>query len=401
MDFHAAMETFAEAWVAANTPTAVNASEIPQVSPAEDIPSQIQMEQKIKKRSNTNSPGQGQTTAAASGVKSLPIHCVIEQTNGPLTFEPDNTATYNVELDTYAILPCTTLFSELLRTALIKLGYNANEAMNAKGAIQIKNWKPLSFETITEDNKSTVEDILGDLTQTAKLRIRLCSSPGLISPEKWTDQTVRCAVLALLKEMSQSTLAKLCPLTQSAISNIANWKYTSKVSAEKCREFGVWYKQYHSMKEIRGEKFGVPKDSRLTFHPQHEIPQMRKWFHSCKTPSDEKLKFFAGELNKGHVRQERPNVTVAKLKIWWKNERQREKRMQQQTPVENEALGGKSDEDESRPSTSSDELASTSKSYVELTNVSSDLLASELLCKNSFSSDGSNTGDLFHDADFH
>lgn len=67
------------------------------------------------------------------GVKSLPIHCVIEQTNGPLTFEPDNTATYNVELDTYAILPCTTLFSELLRTALVKLGYNANEAMNAKG----------------------------------------------------------------------------------------------------------------------------------------------------------------------------------------------------------------------------------------------------------------------------
>lgn len=28
MDFHAAMETFAEAWVAANTPTAVNASEV-------------------------------------------------------------------------------------------------------------------------------------------------------------------------------------------------------------------------------------------------------------------------------------------------------------------------------------------------------------------------------------
>jgi len=27
MDFHAAMETFAEAWVAANTPTAVNTSD--------------------------------------------------------------------------------------------------------------------------------------------------------------------------------------------------------------------------------------------------------------------------------------------------------------------------------------------------------------------------------------
>lgn len=155
------------------------------------------------------------------------------------------------------------------------------------------------------------------------------------------------------------------------------------------------------LSEIRGEKFGIPKDSRLTFHPQHEIPQMRKWFNSCKTPSDEKLKFFAAELNKGHVRQERPNVTVAKLKIWWKNERQREKRIQQQTHSENEARGGKCDEDESQPSTSSDEIPSTSKSYVELTNVSSDLLSSELLCKNSFSSDGSNTGDLFNDTDFH
>lgn len=41
--------------------------QIPQVSLAEDIPSQIQMEQKIKKRSNIHSPGQGQSTAATTG----------------------------------------------------------------------------------------------------------------------------------------------------------------------------------------------------------------------------------------------------------------------------------------------------------------------------------------------
>lgn len=73
----------------------------------------------------------------------------------------------------------------------------------------------------------------------------------------------------------------------------------------------------------------IPKDTRLTFHPEHEVPQMRKWYKSCKNPTDSKLKFFTGELNKGHVRQERPKVTVAKVKIWWKNERQREKRMNQ------------------------------------------------------------------------
>ena len=153
--------------------------------------------------------------------------------------------------------------------------------------------------------------------------------------------------------------------------------------------------------EIRGEKFGVPKDSRLTFHPQHEIPQMRKWYSSCKSPSDDKLKFFAAELNKGHVRQERPNVTVAKLKIWWKNERQREKRMHQQSHTESEADGEKCNEDAPQCSSSSGAcVALPSNSYVELTNVSSDLLTSELLCRNSFSSDNSNTGDLFHNTDF-
>lgn len=153
--------------------------------------------------------------------------------------------------------------------------------------------------------------------------------------------------------------------------------------------------------EIRGEKFGVPKDSRLTFHPQHEIPQMRKWYSSCKSPSDDKLKFFAAELNKGHVRQERPNVTVAKLKIWWKNERQREKRMHQQSHTESEAEGEKCNEDTPQSSSSSAAcVALPSNSYVELTNVSSDLLTSELLCRSSFSSDNSNTGDLFHNTDF-
>jgi hypothetical protein len=125
---------------------------------------------------------------------------------------------------------------------------------------------------------------------------------------------------------------------------------------------------------------------------------MRKWFTSCKTPSDEKLKHFAAELNKGHVRQERPNVTVAKLKIWWKNERQRERRMQIQTPSENEADGGRDDENESQPTTSGE---NSSKSYVELTNVSSDILSSELLCKSSYSNEDSNTDNPFHDAEFH
>ncbi len=37
----------------------------------------------------------------------------------------------------------------------------------------MKNWKPLTFDTITENPDATVDEILGDLTSIATLRIKL------------------------------------------------------------------------------------------------------------------------------------------------------------------------------------------------------------------------------------
>ena len=71
------------------------------------------------------------------GGKSIPIHCVVEQTNGPVTFDDDGSSHFTVELDSYAILPCTTPFSELVRAALVKLGYNSTESVTAKGIIKM------------------------------------------------------------------------------------------------------------------------------------------------------------------------------------------------------------------------------------------------------------------------
>ena len=65
----------------------------------------------------------------------MPIHCIIEQTKLRKTGE---TETF-IDLDTYAILPGSTLFCEIVRTALIKLGYTAAEAMGAKGKPNVDN----------------------------------------------------------------------------------------------------------------------------------------------------------------------------------------------------------------------------------------------------------------------
>lgn len=63
-----------------------------------------------------------------SAAKSMPIHCIVEQAAGC-----NGEKKAEVDMDTYAILPSTTLFNEIIRVALIKLGYSVVEAMGAKG----------------------------------------------------------------------------------------------------------------------------------------------------------------------------------------------------------------------------------------------------------------------------
>lgn len=73
-----------------------------------------------------------------SGTRSLPIHCIIEQTNGSPSFDNssgEKSMHCQVELDSYAILPGTTLLAECVRAALLKLGYNSTEAIGAKGKL--------------------------------------------------------------------------------------------------------------------------------------------------------------------------------------------------------------------------------------------------------------------------
>ncbi|KAG1714197.1 DNA-binding protein SATB2 [Nymphon striatum] len=149
----------------------------------------------------------------------------------------------------------------------------------------------------------------------------------------WTFESVKNAVLELLKEMNQSTLARICPLSQPLISSIINGTYSSKFSEQKRQEFGTWYVEYrkiHHGPESFQPQDQVPKDGRFTFHPSKELPRLRNLFRSCRNPSDSMLQVHADELNGSDLRQqERPKVTVEKLRNWWKNERQREKKILQ------------------------------------------------------------------------
>ncbi|KAL3887904.1 hypothetical protein ACJMK2_000291 [Sinanodonta woodiana] len=304
-------------------------------------------------------PARDKGTAFNESTKSLPIHCVIEQTPGPPSFEAGSTSgqQITVELDSYAILPGTTLLNELVRAALIKLGYTSTEAMGAKGAIQIKNWKPLSFDNITDNTQATLDEILGELTQVATLRIRL---PSLMRPNSAED--VKEKLLQLLLKQSQSLLINQgCPIEKGQM--------PPNISPEMIVSFDKWYNEQlnrhlsladvvkvgdkhgdkpstpsspvssvHDMRVSPSQPLGssTPNQSitsshssffhcktrmRTSFDPEHEIPRLQKWFQDNQHPSREQMLQYLNELNSLESRKGRRPLDLTNIIYWFKNAR--------------------------------------------------------------------------------
>ncbi|KAI0219185.1 hypothetical protein LSAT2_029218 [Lamellibrachia satsuma] len=164
------------------------------------------------------SPGLPMTAVDKEKAKFVPIHCIVEQTASPSGGKHLVASTEaNVELDTYAILPSSALFSDIVRIALLKIGYSSSEAMGAKGTIQIRNWKPLTFDTITENPDVTIEEILGDLTSLSTLRLRLCSQS-----KRCAMEDIKEKLLQFLLQRSQGILSSSgCPIEKTLLSQMS------------------------------------------------------------------------------------------------------------------------------------------------------------------------------------
>ncbi|CAI9728642.1 dve-1-like isoform X1 [Octopus vulgaris] len=198
---------------------------------------------------NISQPHQPTTSTPStnSGDKPLPIHCIVEQISGGNSgFDSCNSHT-TVEMDSYAILPGSTPMSELVQAALIKLGYTTAESVGAKGVIQLKNWKPISFETITDTSQSSIDHLLGDLTSVAILRIRLSSQPKLNSTDDVKDK-----LLQLLISQSHGMLLNSgCPIEKNFLLSISKGEKLAMISEERRQAFNNWYKDQLRKSVIR------------------------------------------------------------------------------------------------------------------------------------------------------
>lgn len=118
----------------------------------------------------------------------------------------------NIETDSYVIVPAVTPFSDILNTALQRLGYSSDIASTARGSIIIKNWKPLPMEKIADSPLVSVGEILGELTSVVTLRIVILRT----KPSTFTE--IKDKLLKLLILQSHAVLRSAgCPLDEVCV----------------------------------------------------------------------------------------------------------------------------------------------------------------------------------------
>ncbi|XP_048390985.1 DNA-binding protein SATB2 isoform X5 [Stegostoma tigrinum] len=220
----------------------------------------------------------------ALGGSTLPVFCVVEQSDNPMECEGKE------EHAEFVLIRKDVLFNQLIETALLSLGYSHSSAAQAQGMIKVGKWSPLPLNYLTEAPDATVADMLQDVHHVVTLKIQLqsCAKFEDLPAEQWNHATVRNALKELLKEMNQSTLAKECPLSQSMISSIVNSTYYANVSSAKCQEFGRWYKKY---KKIKVERENLAEYCVLGQRPSHltSINQLANLAKSSEQPPHSQL----------------------------------------------------------------------------------------------------------------
>ncbi|XP_018917493.2 uncharacterized protein dve isoform X2 [Bemisia tabaci] len=360
MDYQNAMEIFSEAWMAANAKGTANfaenglqcqtqalalttGSKSPPPSPAPShspvSASPLPMPNVAKSDSfddnSKNSPG-----------KSLPVHCVVEIISSLQSWKTEG----QVETDSYVIIPANTVFCDLVQVALHRLGYSRENAAAAKGSVVIKNWKPLSFDKISDNPQVTVGDILGELTTVATLKIQIFRSrPDVITEMK--DKLLRL----LLMQSHNHLILSGCPLDELVRSQCSSLAL-GEPSEEIRRKFDAWWymqipkppkmpvfhqspptfekpvdktpdDRVHPVLQTVESQYRTQKTRmRTSFDPELELPKLQRWFIENQHPSRQQIQQYVMELNSLDSRRGRKPLDINNVVYWFKNARAAQKR---------------------------------------------------------------------------
>ncbi|XGW34869.1 hypothetical protein V3C99_018708 [Haemonchus contortus] len=220
----------------------------------------------------------------------------------------------HILVDTYAIVSGTTVLSQLVETVLSALGH-PQLALNARGLVQVNNWKALPFEQITDNPDETVHSLFKDIS--GHITLRILTKP--ISSDSASTQCITDLKQRLLKTAVSKNPQILNSVDNQQIKELINQVIAGDDPAilnhEQINSINEWLETLDQGDERRSPI------AQTRFNQLFEVPKLEKWFKSDASPSRQKLLNYMNILNGSSYRRNHQKISYQQICNWFANQR--------------------------------------------------------------------------------
>ncbi|XP_043221962.1 homeobox protein dve-1-like [Amphibalanus amphitrite] len=280
------------------------------------------------------------TTVGAAAA--LPVRFVVEFIDLPA----DVRSSGRRRIEDYAIIPSSTKFNDVTAAVLHKCGLEHVNVSESTAYLSLRNWKPLTLEQVCAADGHTVADILGDVINTATLRIFCRETPAGRQAADVKERLLRL----LVTHGSGILTASGCPLDESTLAHLTS-EALPNLSAETVLRFNQWYEaqklsrsggqapeQREQRAEVNSSSCQASHDHfhqcskprvRTSFDMEYEIPKLQKWYSINPHPNKMQMQYFMEELNFYRGGRNRKPLEINNIIYWFKNSRAAQKKFEQ------------------------------------------------------------------------
>ncbi|CAI5454645.1 unnamed protein product [Caenorhabditis angaria] len=246
----------------------------------------------------------------------FPVRVVVETVRAQhcLTCAHDG----HILVETYAIVSGSTVLNQLVDTVLSALGH-PQLAANARGMVQVNNWKALPFDQITDNQEETVQALFKDIS--SHITLRILTKPSSDSASSHCINEVKQKLLKTAINKNPNVLNTVDnQQIKDLITQIIAGDDPTMLNHDQINAINEWLETLDNGDERRSPT------SMLRFNQLFEIPRLEKWFKADPNPSKQKMNHYLTQLNSSPFRKNNTKITYQQICNWFAQQRSNTRR---------------------------------------------------------------------------
>lgn len=221
-------------------------------------------------------------------------------------------------VDTYAVVSGQTVLNHLVESVLNALGM-PHLVPDSRGLIQVNNWKPLSFDNITDNPDEPISNLLKDINSSITLKILTKNAD---SPNTECIIDLKQKLLNIAVDKQPHLLASSSGRqARDFIQQILNGEDMQPLTAEQSQALQEWLEQIAKEEEEENKRRSPNGTTQTKFSQVSEIPRLERWFKQDPNPPRQKLISYMNMLNSAPYRKNNSKVTYQQICNWFSNQR--------------------------------------------------------------------------------